>query len=102
MFNQTITISKAGSNWATAQDADAAIRAVAGSDTVTFYENSKVNDNLISITVDLTNPDTLVYSRTWTEAGWTAMSSRQGEFNSVKSALEGQGYTISVDQPAYI
>lgn len=102
MFNQTITISKAGSAWGSAQDADSAIRAVAGTDTVTFYDNSKVNDNLITITVDLIDSNTLVYRRTWSEAGWAAMSTRQAEFNTVKAALEGQGYTITVEQPDYI
>lgn len=102
MYNQTITISKSGAGWTAAADADAAIRTVAGPDIVNFYENSKINDNLISITVNLASPDSLVYHRTWSEAGWTAMSSRQDEFNALKATLEGQGYSVVVDQPAFI
>lgn len=102
MFDQHITIYKSDANWADAAEADAAVRAKANADIIAFYENSRENGNLVDFTIQLDGPHTLRYTRSWSEAGWTAMSSRQAEFNTVKSALEADGYTITVEQPSYL
>lgn len=102
MYNQRLTIYKNDSNWTTAADADAVIRSKAGADIIAFYENSKENGHLEHFSIELDSPNTLRYNRVWSEAGWTAQSSRQAEFNALKTQLESEGFTVTVEQPDYI
>lgn len=102
MANQIIRIIKNSGQWDSAEQADAEIRGKAGSDIITFYENSKANGNLEVFNIDLENVSTLKYTRAWSDAGWAAMSSRQTEFNELKSQLESEGYIVNLDQPDYV
>ena len=95
MANQTITISKAGSNWTSAEAANAVIVSAVGSETNAWYDTAKTNN-------DLTDANTIVYTRTWSTDGWAALSARSDDADSKKAALESDGYTVTVVQPSYV
>ena len=102
MARQTITISKAGSNWTSAEAANAVIVSAVGSETNAWYDTAKTNNDLTAFSIALSDANTIVYTRTWSTDGWAALSARSDDADSKKAALESDGYTVTVVQPSYV
>jgi len=108
MARQTITISKAGSDWANVTAANLAIESTFGSETKVWWDTTaKTSNGLTSFADALEDANTIVYTRTWSADGWTAVSekNRSGKLraiNRLKEELESDGYTVTVVQPSYV
>lgn len=100
--NQTLTISKPGAAWADSAAAVTAVEAEYSDELNTWYDNAKANGELTAFGASLTDSDTLVITRTWSNDGWAAMSARATEAAAVKTALENAGYTVTDSRPDYV